>query len=136
MESQSLKASIPDEHSIYSALIWAQKQPKHSYISVNFKIFIITDVNVIRPLVRPLARSFACFCPFLARSLARYLTIFLFVGSLQIPGYTLISQGAICSSHAGLAIYVQEHYKYKLLSCYQHTKIWEGLFIEIESKEF
>ena len=26
----------------------------------------------------------------------------------QIPGYTLISQGAICSSHAGLAIYVQE----------------------------
>ena len=56
--------------------------------------------------------------------------------SFQIPGYTLISQVAICSSHAGLAIYVQEHYKYKLLSCYQHTKIWEGLFIEIESEEF
>ena len=54
----------------------------------------------------------------------------------QIPGYTLISQCAICSSHAGLAIYVREHYKYKLLSCYQHTNIWEGLFIEIESKEF
>ena len=56
--------------------------------------------------------------------------------SFQIRGYTLISQGVICSSHAGLAIYVQEHYKYKLLSCYQHTKIWEGLFIEIVSKEF
>ena len=54
----------------------------------------------------------------------------------QIPGYTLISQGAICSSHAGLAIYVQEHYDYKLLSCGQHTKIWEGLFIEIDNKEF
>ena len=54
----------------------------------------------------------------------------------QIPGYTLVSQGTIFSSHAGLAIYVQEHYKYKLLSFYQHTKIWEGLFIEIESKEF
>ena len=56
--------------------------------------------------------------------------------SFQIPGYTLISQGAICSSHEGLAIYVQEHYKYKLLSCYQHTTIWEGLLIEIESREF
>ena len=54
----------------------------------------------------------------------------------QIPGYTLISQGAICSSHAGLAIYVQKHHQNKVLSCYQHTKIWEGLFIEIESKEF
>ena len=54
----------------------------------------------------------------------------------QIAGYTLVSQGTIFSSHAGLAIYVQEHYKYKLLSFYQHTKIWEGLFIEIESKEF
>ena len=54
----------------------------------------------------------------------------------QIPGYTLISHGAICSSHAGLAIYVQEHYKYKLLPCCQHTKIWDGLFIEIDSKEF
>ena len=39
----------------------------------------------------------------------------------QILGYTLISPGAICSSHAGLVIYVQEHYIYKLLSCYQHT---------------
>ena len=55
---------------------------------------------------------------------------------LKIPGYALISQVAICSSHAGLEIYEQVHYKYISLSGYQHSKIWEVLFIEIESKEF
>ena len=30
---------------------------------------------------------------------------------IQIPGYTMISQGSICTSHGGLAIYLNELYK-------------------------
>ena len=50
---------------------------------------------------------------------------------LQIPGYTLIHQGTISSSHGGLAFYLNEAFKYKLLPIYKGSTIWEGLFIEI-----
>ena len=40
---------------------------------------------------------------------------------IQIPGYTMISQGSICTSHGGLAIYLNELYKHKLLPLYKKT---------------
>ena len=54
---------------------------------------------------------------------------------LQLPAYTLISQSTICSSHGGLAIYLHDTFNYTLLSIYKRSKIWEGLFIEIEGKQ-
>ena len=52
---------------------------------------------------------------------------------LQIDGYTLISQGKICSSHADLAIYLSNIYNYKCLDIYKKSNIWEGKFIEVTS---
>ena len=54
---------------------------------------------------------------------------------LQLPGYTLISQSTICSSHGGLAIYLHDTFNYTLLPIYKRSTIWEGLFIEIEGKQ-
>ena len=50
---------------------------------------------------------------------------------LQIEGYTLISQGKICSSHAGLAIYLNNKYKYKTVEVFEKSNIWESQFLEI-----
>ena len=54
---------------------------------------------------------------------------------LQLPGYTLISQSTICSSHGGLAIYPHATFNYTLLPIYKRSIIWEGLLIEIEGKQ-
>ena len=54
---------------------------------------------------------------------------------LQLPGYTLISQSTICSSHGGLAIYPHATFNYTLLPFYKRSTIWEGLLIEIEGKQ-
>mgnify|MGYP000297251403 CR=1 FL=1 len=51
----------------------------------------------------------------------------------QINGYNLISQGYICSSHGGLAIYLRNSFNYKTLPVYKESEIWEGQFIEISS---
>ena len=48
---------------------------------------------------------------------------------LQIEGYTLISQGKICSSHAGLAIYLNN--KYNTFKVFDKSNIWESQFLEI-----
>ena len=50
---------------------------------------------------------------------------------LEIDDYTLISQYKTCSAHGGLAIYIKNSYKYKVLSIQPLSKIWEGQFIEI-----
>ena len=50
---------------------------------------------------------------------------------LQIEGYTLISQGKICSSHAGRAIYLNNKYKYKTVEVFEKSNIWESQFLEI-----
>ena len=50
---------------------------------------------------------------------------------LQLDGYTLISQGKICSAHGGLVIYLKKEYTYKILSLYKDSDIWEGQFLEI-----
>ena len=57
------------------------------------------------------------------------------VSLLQLPGYTLISQSTICSSHCGLAIYLHDTFNYTLLPIYKRSTIWEGLFIEIEGEQ-
>ena len=43
----------------------------------------------------------------------------------------MISRGSICTSHGGLAIYINEVYKHKFLPLH-NKNTWEGLFIEIE----
>ena len=46
---------------------------------------------------------------------------------LQIEGYTLISQGKICSSHAGLAIYLNNKYKYKTVEVFEKSNIGKSI---------
>ena len=50
---------------------------------------------------------------------------------LQIEEYTLISQGKMCGSHAGLAIYFKNKYKCKTVKVFEGSNIWEGQFLEI-----
>ena len=49
----------------------------------------------------------------------------------KIEGYNLISVGKTCSAHGGLAIYLNDEMKYKILNLYEQFIIWEGQFIEI-----
>ena len=53
---------------------------------------------------------------------------------LQIEGYSLITLGSVCSSHGGLAIYLNDNYKYSILPLYNNSTVWEGLFIEVSGK--
>ena len=54
---------------------------------------------------------------------------------LNINGYTLISQGKICSAHGGLAIYLSTKFSFKTLTVYANSEILEGQFIEITGNE-
>ena len=56
------------------------------------------------------------------------------ISLLQLPGYTLILQSGICSSHGGLAIYLHDTFNYTFLPINKRSTIWEGLFIEIDGK--
>ena len=51
---------------------------------------------------------------------------------IQIPGYTLISHGSICTCTSHGAIYLNEIYKHKILPLYKKNTTWEVLFIEKE----
>ena len=53
---------------------------------------------------------------------------------LQIEGYSLITLGRVCSSHSGLAIYLNDNYKYSILPLYNNNTVREGLFIEVSGK--
>lgn len=53
------------------------------------------------------------------------------VSLFQIEGYELVSQETICTSHGGLAFYINTKHKYKLLPIYNRSDIWEGFFVEI-----
>ena len=53
------------------------------------------------------------------------------ISLLFLNNYNIISQGKICSSHGGLAIYKFFLYKYKNLNLHNHSDMWEGLFVEI-----
>ena len=53
----------------------------------------------------------------------------------MINGYSLISQGKICTAHGGLAIYLCNKYDYNSIKIYQNSQVWEGQFIEIIGKQ-
>ena len=53
----------------------------------------------------------------------------------KIRGYNLISQGKMCSSHGGLAIYISEQFKFSTTDLNINSQIWEGQFIEIANIE-
>ena len=50
----------------------------------------------------------------------------------KIDGYNLISQGKMCSSHGGLAIYVSD---FSTIDLNINSQIWEGQIIEIANIE-
>ena len=41
----------------------------------------------------------------------------------------------MCSSHGGLAIYINEKFKFSTIDLNINSQIWEGQFIEIENIE-
>ena len=53
----------------------------------------------------------------------------------KIDGYNLISQGKMCSSHGGLAIYISDKFNCSTIDLNINSQIWEGQFIEIENIE-
>ena len=55
--------------------------------------------------------------------------------SFMINGYTLISQGKICTAHGGLAIYLCNKYDYNSINIYHNSHVLEGQFIEIIGKQ-
>ena len=54
---------------------------------------------------------------------------------LRLDGYNLISQGKICKTHGGLAIYLSDKYNYKLLSLHKYSEIRESKFIEVSGNK-
>ena len=54
---------------------------------------------------------------------------------LRLGGYNLISQGKICTTHGGVAIYLSDKYNYKLLSLHKYSEIWESQFIEVSGNK-
>ena len=53
------------------------------------------------------------------------------VSLLHIPGYDLIHQGARCSDHGGLIVYLSDQFTYRLKNVYNSSSRWEGLFLDI-----
>ena len=55
------------------------------------------------------------------------------VTSLQLDGYHLITQPYSCSSHAGLAIYIKNDYKFDILNIYtSESNTWECQFVKVK----
>ena len=50
---------------------------------------------------------------------------------LQIDGYQLIAQGKTCTSHGGLAIFLNNNFNFIHSRSYVESTIWEAQFIEI-----
>ena len=57
------------------------------------------------------------------------------ISLFKIHGYNLISQGKMCSSHGGLAIYISEKFNFSTIDLTINSLIWEGQFIEIANTE-
>lgn len=54
------------------------------------------------------------------------------ISIFNIPGYNIIHSGKSCSECGGLLIYLHDSYSYKIKSVYKNSKLWEGLFIEVQ----
>lgn len=56
------------------------------------------------------------------------------LSQFQLDGYDFVSQHYICSSHGGLAFYINSNFMYKLLPLYTESTVWEGQFIELSGE--
>ena len=54
---------------------------------------------------------------------------------IQIPGYTCITQGKICSNKGGLIIYLHEKFSYRNKTFYEKSDLWEAQFIEVYGEQ-
>ena len=54
---------------------------------------------------------------------------------LKLDDYNLISQGKICATHRGFAVYLSGKYNYKLLSLHEYSEIWESKFTEVSGNK-
>jgi len=54
------------------------------------------------------------------------------VSLLQLNGYNLIWKGKSASQHGGVAIYLKDSLKFKLLSLSSQSNVWDGLFVEVQ----
>ena len=54
---------------------------------------------------------------------------------LQLPGYTLIHRGKSCSAHGGVAIYLDENFRYEISNIDSDTNIWDGMLIKISTNQ-
>ena len=52
----------------------------------------------------------------------------------QIDNYECYPQEKYCSSKGGLVIYIKSNYNFEKIFTCPHSNIWEGLFLEITSK--
>ena len=52
------------------------------------------------------------------------------LSQFQIPGYDLIVSSKSCTSHAGVAMYIHERFKYRIIDS-DVSEIWDGLFLEV-----
>ena len=58
------------------------------------------------------------------------------ITNFRLPGYNAYALGTTCSSHGGLICYIQDQYNANVLKdYYDHSEWWEGLFLEISSKD-
>jgi len=57
------------------------------------------------------------------------------VSTLQLNGYNLISKGKLASEHGGVAVYLKDSFKYKVLSISSPSNIWDGIFLEVVINE-
>lgn len=58
------------------------------------------------------------------------------VSNVHLDGYRFVHQGRSCSMHGGVAFYVRDDLSFTTLSINSHSNIWDGLFLEIDLKNF
>ena len=49
----------------------------------------------------------------------------------SLPGYNIIHRGYVCGKKGGLVTYIDEKFTINKRNLYNHSKHWEGLFIDI-----
>ena len=57
------------------------------------------------------------------------------INLLQLEGYNCFNQGYKCSRHGGLMTYIKNDFDVKVLNICPTSNIWEGLFVEIKTKD-
>ena len=57
-----------------------------------------------------------------------------YLSIIQLEGYNCINQGYKCSRHGGLITYIKSKFSTKIVDICPESQIWEGLFVEITTK--